>query len=129
MVRLYFLNLNFEAGDCLLNAHSYAPSHSNSTHNSTSNGSRTQLRLHSKPVLLLNTASYYTHLITFVDSAVSNGFIRPDLRKATLLAADEPGQVLDKLREWDGSGIPDILKEKKGVGMEGVEEGGDLSKV
>ena len=88
----------------------------------------TQLKLHVKPVLVLNVKSYFSHLVALVDSAVDAGFIRPDLRKATLLAADAVEEVVPMLEAWDGSGIVDVLSLRKNVG-EGESGEADLGKV
>lgn len=39
-----------------------------------------QLRIHSKPCLLINTASYWDGLIDFLDRAVEAGFVKPENR-------------------------------------------------
>jgi len=52
-----------------------------------------QLGFHDKPIVALNTAGYYTPLLTFLDEAVASGFIRPAYR-AMLKAADTPGAAV-----------------------------------
>jgi uncharacterized protein (TIGR00730 family) len=49
-----------------------------------------QLRLHSKPVILINTANYWDGLLTFLDSAVAAGFLKPQNRG--LLSVAESAQ-------------------------------------
>ena len=39
-----------------------------------------QLRIHSKPCLLVNTSGYWDGLIEFLDRAVQAGFVRPENR-------------------------------------------------
>ncbi|KAL0383874.1 UNVERIFIED_CONTAM: Cytokinin riboside 5'-monophosphate phosphoribohydrolase LOG5 [Sesamum radiatum] len=39
-----------------------------------------QLGIHDKPVGLLNVDGYYNYLLTFIDKAVDDGFIRPSQR-------------------------------------------------
>jgi hypothetical protein len=39
-----------------------------------------QLRLHSKPCILINTAGYWDGLLTFLDTAVATGFLKPNNR-------------------------------------------------
>jgi uncharacterized protein (TIGR00730 family) len=39
-----------------------------------------QLRLHTKPVALINTLGYWDGLLTFLDSAVAAGFLKPENR-------------------------------------------------
>jgi uncharacterized protein (TIGR00730 family) len=45
-----------------------------------------QLHLHRSPCALLNVAGYYDSLIEFLDSAVTAGFVRPDLRDSLIVA-------------------------------------------
>jgi uncharacterized protein (TIGR00730 family) len=40
-----------------------------------------QLRIHSKPCLLINTAGYWDGLIEFLDRAVEAGFVKPENRE------------------------------------------------
>lgn len=58
--------------------------------------SHAQLRLHVKPVGLLNVAGYFDDLIRFCDRSVADGFTRPD-RRALLHVAAEPGELLERL--------------------------------
>jgi uncharacterized protein (TIGR00730 family) len=51
------------------------------------------LGIHDKPFALLNTASYYDGFTAFLDHAVGQGFLRPDVR-SRLLVADEPEALL-----------------------------------
>jgi hypothetical protein len=39
-----------------------------------------QLRLHAKPVILINTAGYWDGLLQFLDTAVAAGFLKPKNR-------------------------------------------------
>jgi hypothetical protein len=39
-----------------------------------------QLRLHAKPVILINTLNYWDGLLAFLDSAVVTGFLKPESR-------------------------------------------------
>lgn len=56
----------------------------------------TQLRVHLKPIGLLNTNGYYDPLITFLSHAVDEGFIRPVHRH--LIAVEEhPSPLLIKM--------------------------------
>ena len=45
-----------------------------------------QLRLHVKPVILINTANYWDGLLAFLDSAVAAGFLKPENRALPLVA-------------------------------------------
>jgi len=46
-----------------------------------------QLRLHAKPVILINTSGYWNGLLQFLDTAVAAGFLKPKNRGLLLLAA------------------------------------------
>ncbi len=47
-----------------------------------------QLRLHAKPCILINTLGYWDGLLTFLDTAVAAGFLKPNNRALLLVAAD-----------------------------------------
>lgn len=55
-----------------------------------------QLGIHSKPVGLVNSDSYYEPLLTLFDHAVTEGFIAPTHRML-LKSADTPDELLDDL--------------------------------
>jgi len=52
-----------------------------------------QLRLHSKPVILINTANYWNGLFAFLDSAVAAGFLKPQNRALLQAAPDAASAV------------------------------------
>jgi uncharacterized protein (TIGR00730 family) len=47
-----------------------------------------QLRLHAKPCILINTAGYWNGLLAFLDSTVAAGFLKPENRALLLVARD-----------------------------------------
>ncbi len=53
-----------------------------------------QLKIHSKPVGLLNVTGYYDKLLTFLDDGVTGGYIHPE-HKDILKVANEPTSLLD----------------------------------
>jgi uncharacterized protein (TIGR00730 family) len=55
------------------------------------------LKLHAKPILLLNTAGFYAPMLAFLDHCVTEGVLRPHNR-SILLVADT---VEDALRQLD----------------------------
>jgi len=55
-----------------------------------------QLRVHEKPVGLLNIDDYYTHLLNFLDHAVAEGFLRRE-HKSLLQVDQDPSSLLQKL--------------------------------
>lgn len=58
-----------------------------------------QLGLHKKPVGILNTAGYYSHLIQFIDHMVEQGLLRPENR-SMLLVADTIERLLEKMENY-----------------------------
>jgi hypothetical protein len=52
-----------------------------------------QLRLHAKPVILINTLGYWDGLLAFLDSAVTDGFLKPQNRALLLAARDAASAV------------------------------------
>lgn len=59
----------------------------------------TQLGLHTKPTGLLNVADYYGPLLTFLDHAVTEGFLAAEHRHNILASAD-PATLIEALRTW-----------------------------
>ena len=55
------------------------------------------LRLHSKPMCLLNTAGFYDGLLRFLDTCVTEGVLKPQARE-TLLVADTVPEALAKIQ-------------------------------
>ena len=47
-----------------------------------------QLRIHQKPCILVNTGGYYDKLIQFLDFTVEEGFLKPEYRRLMLVAKD-----------------------------------------
>jgi predicted Rossmann-fold nucleotide-binding protein len=66
-----------------------------------------QLRLHNKPVILINTAGYWDGFLAFLDTAVAAGFLKPRNRALLRPAAnaDEAVRMLvvtnSRLQESD----------------------------
>lgn len=57
-----------------------------------------QLGLHQKPTGLLNVAGFYNPLLAWMDSAVSEGFVRIGHRE-TVLSSEDPGELLKRMKE------------------------------
>ncbi len=55
-----------------------------------------QLRLHAKPVGLVNIDGYFDHLLAFLEHAAQQEFIRPQHRDL-LLVAPSPSELLERL--------------------------------
>jgi uncharacterized protein (TIGR00730 family) len=58
-----------------------------------------QLGLHAKPVGLLNVAGFFDPLLTWLDHAVGEGFLRPEHRGLVLVAGEADG-LIDRLAAW-----------------------------
>jgi uncharacterized protein (TIGR00730 family) len=58
-----------------------------------------QLGLHARPVALLDVEGYYGALTRFLDTAVTEGFLRSEHR-AFLLSGEQAGPLLDRMAEW-----------------------------
>ncbi len=55
-----------------------------------------QLRIHSKPCGLLNTAGYYDDLLRFLDRSAADDFVRRE-HLDYLQVDDDPGRLIDRL--------------------------------
>jgi uncharacterized protein (TIGR00730 family) len=55
-----------------------------------------QLRLHSKPIGLLNVAGFFDPLLAWLDRTVADGFVRAEHR-GLLRVAEEPEMLLERL--------------------------------
>jgi uncharacterized protein (TIGR00730 family) len=64
-----------------------------------------QLGLHTKPVGLLNVLGYYDHLLSFLDHAAAERFLRPEHRGLVLAGAD-PAALLTAMASWQPPGAP-----------------------
>ncbi len=58
-----------------------------------------QLKLHAKPIGLLNVDGFYDHLILFLDKVVADGFLRQDNRDL-LLVANTVEELMEKIMNF-----------------------------
>jgi len=58
-----------------------------------------QLGMHAKPCGFLDVGGYYTPLMQFLDRAVAEAFIRPDVRNAAIID-DDPDRILARFRDY-----------------------------
>ncbi|MBC7807924.1 MAG: TIGR00730 family Rossman fold protein [Akkermansiaceae bacterium] len=71
-----------------------------------------QIGLHRKPCALLNTDGFYDALLSFLETAVTAGFVRPE-SSALLLSDSDPAILLNRLRgyvapvydRWSGNAV------------------------
>ena len=59
-----------------------------------------QLRIHTKPCVMVNMGGYYDPLLTFFDRAVADGLIKPENRDLVHVARDASGAMEIVEREW-----------------------------
>jgi len=58
-----------------------------------------QLGLHAKPCAILNVAGYYDHLLTFLEHATSEHFVRGE-HAGMLLVEESPRRIVERLRAY-----------------------------
>lgn len=58
-----------------------------------------QLGLHRKPCGILNVKGFYDPLLSFLDHAVSEGFVR-EVHRSLILVEQDPERLLDKLIDY-----------------------------
>jgi uncharacterized protein (TIGR00730 family) len=58
-----------------------------------------QLGLHEKPCGLLNVASYYDTLYTFLENAIEQQFVKPEYRPMIMMD-DSPTSLLDRFKDY-----------------------------
>lgn len=68
-----------------------------------------QLGLHRKPCGVLDALGYYGGLVSFLDHATLEGFVRPQHR-AILLIAHEPEELLEQLLRYQAPAIEPSLR-------------------
>ncbi|KAL8060110.1 hypothetical protein ABFX02_02G002800 [Erythranthe guttata] len=68
-----------------------------------------QLGIHDKPVGLLNVDGYYNFLLTFIDKAVDDGFIKPSQRHI-FVSAPNAKDLVQKLEEYVPVQDEDVAK-------------------
>lgn len=71
-----------------------------------------QLKLHNKPIGILNTAGYFTQLLEFLDRGIADGFIREQEREH-LIVDDDPGRLLERLEAEASSADSSRLRANK----------------
>src|SRR5947207_2933357 len=64
-----------------------------------------QLRIHAKPIALLNTLGFFEPLLAWLDHTVERGFVKPAHRRL-LLVADGVNPLLEQLRAYRPPPIP-----------------------
>ncbi len=58
-----------------------------------------QLGFHEKPCGLLNVASYYDHLFTFLENAIDQQFVKEEYRPMIIMD-EKPGVLLDRFNDY-----------------------------
>lgn len=60
----------------------------------------TQLRVHDKPIGILNVDGFFDHLLKFLDHAVDRGFIRAEHRD-NVMVSDDIDSLMEKLKGFE----------------------------
>lgn len=68
-----------------------------------------QLGIHSKPCGLLNVAGFYDPLIAFLDRAVVEGFLKPDVR-GMLMTETSPATLIERFRSYQPASIRRVIR-------------------
>ena len=64
-----------------------------------------QLGIHAKPCVLVNTAGYYDHLLTFLQGAIDQGFLKPH-NYALIQVVATPAEALKSIQKlWKGKPV------------------------
>jgi uncharacterized protein (TIGR00730 family) len=63
-----------------------------------------QLRIHAKPCILINTLGYWDGLLQFLDSTVSEGFLKPENRALLRVARDAAEAVRCAVAQFGAHG-------------------------
>lgn len=69
-----------------------------------------QLRIHSKPIVLINTLGYYDGLLQFLDHAVHQGFLKQKNKDLLLVAKNAEEAVAIALEHCSANGADPALK-------------------
>ncbi len=72
-----------------------------------------QLAVHDKPCGLVNVAGYYDPLLTLLDAAVREGFVKPEHR-ALLMVEESAARLLERFEEYYRSGTKKAAGTKEG---------------
>ena len=69
-----------------------------------------QLGLHRKPVALLNVNGFYDPLVTFINTMVDTGLLKP-VNRDMLLVDDNIGILLTRMEQYDPPLTPKWIRE------------------
>lgn len=68
-----------------------------------------QLGLHAKPSGFLNVAGYWDGLVSFLDHAVRERFVR-EPHRAMLVVSEDPEELLDRFAAWRAPDVPKWIR-------------------
>ncbi|MCB1909432.1 MAG: TIGR00730 family Rossman fold protein [Rhodocyclaceae bacterium] len=71
-----------------------------------------QLGFHRKPTGVLDVGDYYRPLVTMLDGAVAEGFMKPENR-GLLLHADSPDALLQAMGDYRGSAASRVIHDER----------------
>ncbi len=64
-----------------------------------------QLRIHYKPLGILNVDGYYDPLIELIESLIEHGFVDPKTREL-IIVEEDPRALVEKMSVWEHHGDP-----------------------
>ena len=64
-----------------------------------------QLGLHKKPIGLLNTNGFYNHLLSFIETMIDSGLLKPEYRKLVLIS-DSIDDLLEQMEHFEPMPVP-----------------------
>ena len=71
-----------------------------------------QLGFHRKPAALLDVGEYYRPMVTMLDAAVREGFMKPENR-SLLLHGREPDELLQAMTDYRGSETSRVIHDER----------------
>lgn len=71
-----------------------------------------QLGLHKKPIGLLNTNGFYNHLMSFIETMIESGLLKPEYRKLVLMS-ESIEDLLEKMNHFQPMPVPQWMNKNQ----------------
>jgi len=71
-----------------------------------------QLGLHKKPIGLLNTNGFYNHLMSFIETMIESGLLKPEYRKLVLIS-ESIEDLLKKMKQFQPMPVPQWMNKNQ----------------
>lgn len=71
-----------------------------------------QLGLHKKPIGLLNTSGFYNHLMSFIESMIESGLLKPEYKKL-LLMSESIEDLLNQMKQFEPIPVPQWMNKNQ----------------